>query len=170
MDEASSMSMPTLTQPDRLHRNLHALIVTAFACAVPSAADEALEEASVAIQGRQANLRDLGAAYKAITDELKKSQPSLPLIRQYAAQINDLAAQQSFWYPPGSGPESGIDTDAKQAIWTRPKEFEKAAALMTQRASLLKQTAAGSEVTAIRTQHSALGKACKQCHDVFREE
>jgi cytochrome c556 len=150
--------------------SLRALALCAAASIAPVAADEAIEAASVAIQGRQANLRDLGAAYKGVTDELKKTQPSLALIRQYAAQIHDLAQQQGFWYPPGSGPESEIETEAKAEIWTRPKEFSKAAELMTRQAAKLQQVAAGSDAAAIKAQHQALGKACKQCHDVFREE
>lgn len=134
------------------------------------AADEALEAAEIAIQGRQANLRDLGAAYKAITDELKKPQPSLPFIRQYAAQIDDLAKQQHFWYPPGSGPQSGIETDARPEIWTRTGEFAKTAENMTRHAARLRELAAGDDVSSIKAQHPALGKACKQCHDRFRKE
>ncbi len=75
----------------------------------------------VVIEGRQANLRDLGAAFKAITDELKKSAPSLAVIRQYAGQVDALAQQQRFWFPRGSGPESEIETDAKPEIWSRTK-------------------------------------------------
>lgn len=149
---------------------LRALAIVACLAAVPSPADEAIEAASVAIQGRQANLRDLGAAYKAVTDELKRPRPSLPLIRQYAAQIDEFAKQQRFWYPPGSGPESELDTAAKAEIWTRPEEFGKAADLMTRQAAKLLEVVAGDEMAPIRAQHAALGNACKQCHDVFREE
>lgn len=122
------------------------------------------------IEGRQAGLRDIGAAFKAITDELKKSTPSLPVIRQYARQIDDLAKQQKFWFPPGTGPEADIETAAKPDIWKRPAEFKAGQTLMTNQAAKLAQVAAGNDVGAIKAQWQALGNTCKGCHDKFREE
>jgi len=124
----------------------------------------------VVIEGRQANLRDLGAAFKAITDELKKSAPSLPVIRQYAGQIDALAQQQRFWFPRGSGPESEIETDAKPEIWARTKEFADAELALVTEAARFRDIARGSDIDAIKTQHRAVGKTCKGCHDAFREE
>lgn len=124
----------------------------------------------VVIEGRRANLRDLGAAFKAITDELKKPVPSLPVIRQYAGQIDALAQQQRFWFPRGSGPESEIETDAKPEIWTRTKEFADAQLALVTEAGRFRDIARGSDIDAIKTQHRAVGKTCKGCHDSFREE
>lgn len=122
------------------------------------------------IEGRQSGLRDIGAAFKEISDELKKSSPSLPLIRQYARQIDDLSQQQKFWFPPGTGPESDIETAAKPEIWQQPAVFKAGQAEMTKQAAKLAQIAAGTDVGAIRAQWQALGKTCKGCHDKFREE
>lgn len=124
----------------------------------------------VVIEGRQANLRDLGAAFKAIADELKKSAPALPVIRQYASQIDNLAQQQHFWFPPGSGPESEIETDAKPEIWTRTKEFADAQVALIDESARLRQLAAAGDIDAIKSQYRLVGKACKGCHDAFREE
>lgn len=122
-----------------------------------------------AIKSRRAGLRDMGGAFKGINDELKKSQPALLAIRQYAQQIDDLAQQQKFWFPAGSGPESEIETAAKPEIWTRVKEFMAARErLIVEAAALLKVTA-GADLGAIRTQARAVGMACKSCHDPFRE-
>ncbi|HEY5758067.1 MAG TPA: cytochrome c [Steroidobacter sp.] len=124
----------------------------------------------VVIEGRQANLRDLGAAFKAITDELKKSAPSLAVIRQYAGQVDALAQQQRFWFPRGSGPESEIETAAKPEIWSRTKEFVDAQLALVTEAARLREVAGGSDLEAIKSQHRAVGKTCKGCHDAFREE
>ncbi len=124
----------------------------------------------VVIEGRQANLRDLGAAFKAISDELKKPAPALPVIRQYASQIDSLAQQQRFWFPAGSGPESEIETEAKPEIWTRAKEFADAQDALTSEAARLRQVAAASDIEAIKSQYRAVGKTCKACHNAFREE
>jgi cytochrome c556 len=122
------------------------------------------------IAGRQAALREIGAAFKGITDELRKSQPAVALIRQYAQQIDDLAKQQHLWFPPGTGPESEIETAAKPEIWQQPAEFKASQTAMTEHAAKLVQVAAGNDVKAIRAQWQALGRTCKSCHDKFREE
>jgi cytochrome c556 len=122
------------------------------------------------IEGRQSALRDIGAAFKGINDEFKKSQPSIPLIRQYATQIDDLAKQQNFWFPPGTGPETEIEMKAKADIWKRPAEFKAGQVAMAEQAGKLAKIAAGSDAAAIKSQWQALGKTCKGCHDKFREE
>ena len=124
----------------------------------------------VVIEGRQANLRDLGAAFKAITDELKKSAPSLAIIRQYAGQVDALAQQQRFWFPRGSGPESEIETDAKPEIWSRTKEFADAQLALVTEAARLRDVAGGNDLEAIKSQQRAVAKTCKGCHEAFREE
>ncbi len=122
------------------------------------------------IEGRQSALRDIGAAFKGITDELRKSQPSLPLIRQYARQIEDLSQQQKFWFPPGTGPEADIETAAMPVIWERPAEFKAGQAAMGEQATKLAKIAGGDDLKAIRAQWQALGRTCKGCHDKFRAE
>src|SRR5215475_11571616 len=100
------------------------LIVAAILAAGATVAEEA--DPSVVVEGRRTNLRDLGAAFKTVDDELKKSAPSLPVIRQYAKQINDLAQQQRFWFPVGSGPQPDVETYAKPEIWQQPDKFQTA--------------------------------------------
>jgi cytochrome c556 len=122
------------------------------------------------IEGRQSALRDIGAAFKGINDEFKNSNPSLALIRQYAAQIDDLVKQQKFWFPPGTGPETEIETAAKPLIWKQPAEFKAGQAALSEQAAKLAKVAAGSDTAAIKAQSQALGKTCKGCHDKYREE
>jgi cytochrome c556 len=133
-----------------------------------SVAQEEFDPAPV-IEGRQSALRDIGAAFKGINDEFKRSQPSLPLIRQYARQIEDLSKQQKFWFPPGSGPETEIETKAKPEIWKQPAEFKAGQAAMGEQAAKLAKVVAGDDAGAIKAQWQALGKTCKSCHDKFRE-
>jgi cytochrome c556 len=122
------------------------------------------------IEGRQAALRDIGAAFKGINDEFKKSQPALGLIRQYARQIEELSTQQKFWFLKGTGPESDIETLAKPEIWQHPTEFKAGQAAMSEQAAKLAKVASGDDLGAIKTQWQALGKTCKGCHDKYREE
>ncbi len=122
------------------------------------------------IEGRQSALRDIGAAFKGINDELKKSQPVMPLISQYANQIDDLVKGQKFWFPPGTGPETEIEMKAKPAIWQQPADFKAGQAALAEHAAKLAKVAAGADVAAIKAQTQALGRTCKSCHDKYREE
>ena len=122
------------------------------------------------IEGRQAALRDIGAAFKGINDEFKKSQPALAMIRQYARQIEELSTQQKFWFPPGTGPESDIETKAKPEIWQHLTEFKAGQVAMGEQAAKLAKVASGDDLGAIKAQWQALGKTCKGCHDKYREE
>lgn len=147
-----------------------ALVCIGLACGAGIAtADEELDPQPI-IEGRQSALRDIGGAFKGITDELKKSAPSLPLIRQYARQIEDLTTQQKFWFPAGTGPESDIETAAKPEIWQQPAQFKSAQASFAEEAARLAKVSAASDVGAIKAQWRALGKTCKGCHEKFREE
>lgn len=122
------------------------------------------------IEGRQAALRDIGAAFKNINDELKRSQPSIPLIRQNANQIDDLVKQQRFWFVAGTGPETEIEMKAKALIWTQPADFKAGQAALTEQAAKLAKVSAGQDLAAIKAQTQALGRTCKSCHDKYREE
>ncbi len=122
------------------------------------------------IQGRQSALRDIGAAFKGISDELKASAPVLATIRSNAQQIEDLTRHQALWFPPGTGPESDIETLAKPEIWQHPEDFKAAQAALSQAARNLTRAAQGGDVAAIRVQWREMGKTCKGCHDKFRAE
>lgn len=122
------------------------------------------------IEGRQAGLRDIGSAFKNIGDQLKSSSPSLATISSNARQIEELARQQQFWFPAGTGPESDIETLAKPEIWQSPAEFQKLQQAFDEHARKLVQVAAAGSVPAIQAQWRELGKTCKSCHDQFREE
>jgi cytochrome c556 len=137
-------------------------------CGVATAGEEF--DPKPVIEGRQAALRDIGAAFKGINDEFKKSQPALGMIRQYARQIDELSQQQKFWFPPGTGAESDIETLAKPDIWQQPAEFKAGQVAMSEQAGKLAKVANSDDVGAIKAQWQALGKTCKGCHDKFREE
>lgn len=132
-------------------------------------ADEDLDPKAV-IEARQSALRDIGAAFKAIGDELKKATPSLPSVRQHAKQIDDLSRRQGSWFPAETGPDSDVITAAKAEIWQQPAQFKAQQAEFAAQASKLAKTAAGSDAAAIKAQWLALGKTCKGCHEGFREE
>lgn len=144
------------------------LLLVAACASVAISADEF--DPQPIIEGRQSALREVGTAFKGVSDELRKSKPTLLLIREYARQIDDLSKQQKFWFPAGTGPETEIEMRAKADIWTKPAQFKAGQEAMSEQAAKLVETAGSDEIAAIRTQWRALGKTCKDCHDAFREE
>ncbi len=136
-------------------------------CAIGIAVAEDFDPEPI-IQGRQAGLRDIGAAFKAISDELKAAAPMVATIRQNAKQIEDLTSQQKFWFPAGTGPDADIETQAKPEIWQFAAEFKARQEAFSQEARKLTQIAEGGDVSAIRAQWRELGKICKSCHEKFR--
>ena len=144
-------------------------IAAAVLCAGIVIAEEEFDPEPI-IEGRQAALRDIGGAFKNISDELKSSTPSVPTISSNARQIEELTRQQKFWFPAGTGPESDIETQAKPDIWKAPDEFQKLQRAFSEHAQKLVQVASAGNVPAIQAQWRELGKTCKGCHDQFREE
>ena len=146
-----------------------AAAVLILGCGIGVAEDDFDPEAI--IEARQAALRDVGGAFKAISDELRKSTPSMPTIASNAQQIEELISHRTSWFPQGTGPESDVETQAKPEIWSSGAEFARLQAAFGEHAQKLRQAAAsGGTVVAVQAQWRELGKTCKGCHDKFREE
>lgn len=125
----------------------------------PSAAD--------VVRTRVAGLRELGAAFKAVTDGMRRD-PQIILIQQSARQIKNASAAMNGWFPSGSGPQRGIKTAAKPEIWTKPDEFDAAQANFARQADMFQTVAASGNADAIRRAFRQLSATCKGCHDQFR--
>ena len=120
------------------------------------------------IFARKANERELGGAYAELRDELKKKKPLQFLIREYAGQISSWAQDQSYWYPEGSGPASGEDTNAKPEIWTEREEFDALYSAFLAETAKLYKSADTEDNVALATQLDVTGQACVACHERFK--
>jgi cytochrome c556 len=120
------------------------------------------------IKARQTHYKEIGKAMKAISDELKKSDPGIPIIQENASRMAQLAPQIQGWFPSGSGSEVGLKTAARAEIWSKPEQFRQAASAFVQESANLARIAQGGDLSAIRTAVPAVGKTCKGCHDQFR--
>jgi cytochrome c556 len=122
------------------------------------------------IKARQQHLKDLGAANKTINDQLKTDAPDKAKIKEAGATIKKSADDFANWFPKGSGPETGLKTDAKPEIWTDAATFaEKVKNFQTQAAKLVPLTEAG-DIEGIKAQmgRTAFGGTCGACHENFR--
>lgn len=128
-------------------------------------ADPAVREA---IETRQASLKELGASMKTISDEVKESSPDMAAITEASGRINAHAALLGTWFPEGTGPAAGIETEALDVIWEDRPGFEAAVARLQAEAGAMATAVASNDPAAVRTALPALGAACKNCHDNFR--
>jgi cytochrome c556 len=74
---------------------------------------------------------------------------------------------------PWEGFVAGTDkgeTKAKPEIWTDAAKFKSAAEKMQREISKLADVARGGDLDAVKAQFGATGKACKACHDDFKEK
>jgi cytochrome c556 len=73
------------------------------------------------------------------------------------------------WSAFSPGTETG-DTKAKPEIWLEPEDFKAKADKVQQEVAKLLQVAKGGDFNALKAQVGETGKACKACHDKFRNK
>jgi cytochrome c556 len=119
---------------------------------------------------RHENFEEIGDAFKVVSDQLKAGKPDVAAIQAAAVTINGFAPKVDTWFPAGSSPADGIKTDALPAIWEKPAQFKAAAAKLVDEAAKFNTLAQAGNLAAIGNGMKALGGACKNCHDTFREK
>ncbi len=122
------------------------------------------------IQTRQSQFREIGTAFKAINDELRKDAPGRFVLGSSARLIAGNLHRIGALFPAGSGPAAGIKTKAKANIWTDRAQFDRLNASAASEADKLVVVMRGNDMAAIRAQVPVLGAACKSCHQQFRAE
>ncbi len=122
------------------------------------------------IVSRQSNLSDLGAAFKAIGDEVRAGRPTSTTVEFSAQSVARYADQIGGWFPEGSGPDSGLETDAKEEIWTNPEAFAEAVSAFEVAAADLLAAVESGDGAMIAQNFQKTGGTCKGCHDDFRKE
>ena len=154
--------MKTLSRP--------AVGVAVCMLALAASGAVAQSRAAASVQARQANFKQMGGAFKAINDELKKDAPDPAVLRTNAAKMSALAGQLPTWFPRGTGPEAGVKTGAKPEAWSDPKAFAEAASALRVQTTKLAAVGGGADLDAFRAQVRPTGGTCKGCHDKFRLE
>jgi cytochrome c556 len=84
------------------------------------------------------------------------------------AEIVDFAIKLP-WGAFSPGTDTG-DTKAKPEIWLETEDFKAKADKLQQEVAKLAQVAKGGDFTALKAQVGETGKACKACHDKFRNK
>ena len=144
------------------------LEIVAASVLVGAAAAPLLAAPQDVVKSRVASLRELGAAFKNVNDELKGGSPQIYIIQLSARQINSAARQQYGWFPAGSGPQPGVKTNAKREIWAQSAQFKAGQDAFAAQAAAFAKVAGTGDMNAIRVQAKKLGATCTTCHRAYR--
>ncbi len=151
-------------------RSLHTtLIIAVLALTGTMAAAPAPTPESV-IDARHAGFKKMGGAMKAMKEQLQTDAPSKPILAASAQIIAATAPGQAKLFPAGTGPASGIKTDALANIWTDRANFDAQMAKLAVESGKLVTVVASGDMTAINAQYKATGATCGGCHRVFRAD
>ena len=139
------------------------------AVAVMAVAGSALAQDAASVEkARKDFFHVLGKAAKGSGEEFKKTPPSIAEIQKFAAILDAEAPKLPSHFPAGSGPESGVKTEAKADIWAKPDAFKKAAADLATAAHNYNLAAQKGDLMAAGAAMKAVGGTCKACHEEFK--
>jgi cytochrome c556 len=120
------------------------------------------------VAARKNNFKQMGAAQKAIVDELRKDQPNKNVIVGNAARMKGLADELPRWFPRGSGPAPGRQTTAKAEIWSQAQQFSALAQQLRAKTTGLRAAAQTGDTKIIMAQLRNVSTTCRDCHRGFR--
>lgn len=142
--------------------------IIAIAATAGATLATAAPSASAVVDARHANFKKMGGAMKAIKDELDGGVDKAKVLAA-ARTIAAIGHEQAKLFPAGTGPSSGIKTDALPTIWTDRATFDGDMKKMIAEADELVTVAGSGDATAIGAQFKALGASCGACHHQFRK-
>ena len=128
-------------------------------------ADPAMVEAA---EARQENFKTLGRNFKTIKDGIDAGNATSDEVAAAIDTVVSLSEDMPSWFPEGSGPETGTDTEALPVIWEEPAAFEDAILAFQTAADALDTASETGEATGIKAAFGETGKTCGGCHDDFR--
>lgn len=140
-----------------------AMAAIGMMASAPAAAQFA--KAEDAVKYRQAAFTLMGAHFSRIGAVVKGEAPYGPSVAADAKIVETLSHLPFPAFVEGS--DSG-DTGARGEIWMKREDFDKKAETMQQKVAELSKAAASGDEGALKGAFGAAGKACKDCHDDYR--
>ena len=122
------------------------------------------------IESRQASLKEMGGAMKSIRRSIRGGEADNEELVSAATLLMTKAKELPDWFPAGSGPDSGLETDALSYIWENEEKFTSAAELLITETSTLSELAEAGDTTAMGKQLLQVKDACSNCHKSFRAD
>jgi cytochrome c556 len=143
-----------------------ALLMCVWSIASGDAARPHELSAAAAVEARQSGFKKMGAALKAINEQLKMDSSDPATLTAPAQALLTHAEKIPHWFPAGSGAE----TDALPNIWTDRAKFDALANELVAELRSLSATIAGNDMVAVRAQAKRAAAACSACHRSFRAD
>jgi cytochrome c556 len=165
LSSPNSVSRSTLGGPA-----LVAVVVAAFAIAALGADQpQAPNPAEQQIKYRKALFNVMAGNFGPINAMVSGKAPyDAAALAKRADRVAFVAGILPEAFPAGSG--TGAPTRALPEIWQNRAEFDKLMQALGDKSAALATTAKSNDLKQIQPAFSALGDACKACHDKFREK
>ena len=145
----------------RVSTGLVAVITAILGVSVAFAADDPIKDRKDLMKGN-------GKAVKGVVAMLKGEAPyDGAAVQKALTDVNKSLATFVTLFPKGS--ETGGETAAKPEIWEDKADFE-AKAKDLEAATAKAAAAAPGGLDAFKVAFGPVGKACKACHEKYREE
>lgn len=122
-----------------------------------------------AVENRQNLFKQIDEAFKPVGEIVKRKQPyDAKVVQDSAAKLKTLAPKIPDAFTLDTHTLTGVKTKARENIWTNLPDFkQKADALVKSLDGLAAAGQAGDE-KALRPAFAAVGKACSNCHDNYK--
>ena len=141
-------------------KSIVAVVITMLVCPMVLADGEA------EFKYRQGVMRTVGGHMSSLSGILR-GQVYLDNLGFHAKGMADLAKIVPHVFPEGSGVSK---SEALPEIWENPDDFKAAVDKFVEAANGISTAANDGDAAGIGPAMKALGQACKNCHDNFREE
>ena len=141
--------------------------VVLFGLASPA---QAVDEPENAIKYRQSVMKAMDGHIGAIVGVVKGEVSYVDHVAAHARGINEMSKLLPGIFPKGTSQFESANTRALPAIWDDFSKFEAAAKVLEVESAKLVEVAASGDLGAIGGQLQNLGKACGDCHNLFRQK
>ncbi|HEY7698322.1 MAG TPA: cytochrome c [Vicinamibacteria bacterium] len=148
----------------RISRSLGLLLGLALSFTPALAA--AQEDEKPLVEYRQKLMTGQRASMASIGDILKFKLPYSSHIAIHARNISEYSKLIADAFKKEA---MGAPNDAKVEIWKNPDDFAAKAKAVSELSAKLAEVAGGGDMKAIVPQVTALGDACKSCHNLYRK-
>jgi len=148
-------------------RFVTAALILSFAGAAAAFAAASPDPRLGAVAHRQAEMKKMGGALKAVAGYAQGTSDDVGQLRQAAAAARDVAAGLPRLFPAGTG--QGVGTSrAKPNIWSERDAFNRRILGLRSASAALALAAVAGNRDEVKPKFRAVGAACKSCHDFFQ--
>ena len=125
---------------------------------------------SDAIKYRKSMMEVTGYNFKMMAAMVKKEMPfDKAQFEKMASTVHSMSMLTQDGFPKGSDSLAG-ETNAKDAVWSKPEEFNQDVVAIHKASAVLMEAAKSGEMSVIGPKFKETADSCKKCHDGFRSK